>query len=338
MRSRRQFLGGSLAVAGLGLLPGCGLPSLTPRPTSRVARIGWLATARTDDPVRVRLSGAFRQGLRDLGWVEGETVVIDFRSAEGRSDKVPALAAELVRLQPDVIVVASGATALRPLRDATDTIPIVVGSFGGDPVADGFATSLARPGGNVTGLSSIAPELSGKRLELLRTAIPGVSRVAVFWNAAVPSLRSDWQQTEAASEGLGLRLLPFVIRGPDDFETAFSAVSSQATDALLSLPDAVTLTYRARIVEFAARARLPAMYAFRESAEDGGLMAYGPSLPDMFRRAAAYVDKILRGASPADLPIERPATFDFLINLKTATALGLIIPQPVLQQATEIIQ
>ncbi len=332
---RRPFLWGSLGLGGLGLLSGCGRVSLPWQP-AKVSRIGWLAQIRTDDPARAPLLEAFQHGLREHGWVEGQNITLDFRSAEGQREQLPGLAAELVRLQPEVIVAAGGAPALQAIRDATSTIPIVFPSYGADPVAAGLAASLARPGGNLTGLTSIGPELSGKRLEWLKTVVEGLSHVAVLWNAANPT--NDWSETQAAARKLELGLLSLAVRGPDDFASAFQAAIAEAPDALITLQDAVTLTYRTRIIDFAATSRLPALYPQREFADDGGLMVYGPNLRDLFWRAATYVDKILRGANPAELPIQRPTTFDFVINQKTANALGLTIPPSVLQQATEIIQ
>jgi putative ABC transport system substrate-binding protein len=337
-RSRRWILQGTLGLAGLGLLAGCGTLLPQAQQPMKLARIGLLALARTDDPARVRLTEALQQGLREHGWVEGQTIVIDYRSEEGRSDQLPALAAELVRLGPDVLVAAGGSPAVRAARDATRTIPIVVPFFGGDPVADGLAASLARPGGNVTGLSNIAPELSGKRLELLKEVVPGLSRVAVVWNATSPTAAAEWRETQAAAQVLTVRLLSLAVRGPDDFESAFEAAIGEAPDALITVLDPITFTYRTRIIDFAAKSRLPTLYGQREFADDGGLMVYGPNLRDMMRRAADYVDKILKGANPAELPIERPMRFDFIINLGTAQALGLTMPQSVLMQATEVIE
>ena len=334
---RRQLLQGGLAVAGLGLLPGCGLLPPRAQPPARDARIGWLALGLTDDPALVRLREAFRQGLREHGWVEGRNITLEYRSAEGRREQLPELAAELVRLKPDVLVPSGGSPAIRAARDAAGAIPIVF-PVHGDPVGEGLVASLARPGGNVTGLSNIAPELGGKRLELLKAVVPGLSRAAVLWNAANPTTAVDLRETEAAAQRLGIRLHSLAVGGPDHFASAFQAAIGTAPDALITLLDAITYTYRTRIIDFAAMSRLPAMYPQREFADDGGLLAYGPNLSDMFRRAATYVDKILKGAKPADLPVEQPTTFDFVVSLKTAHTLGLAIPQSVLQQATEVIQ
>jgi len=335
---RRRFLQDGLGVGGLALLAGCGLLPPRAQPPTRVARIAWLGLLRSDDPAFARLFEAFRQGLRELGWVEGQNVALDFRFAEGRFDRLPALAGELVRLQPDVLVAGGGKPTLQAALDATGTIPIVVPSYGGDPAADGLVASLARPGGNVTGLSNNAPELSGKRLELLKAVVPGLSRVAVLWNAANPTTAVDWSETQAAAQVLGVKLLALAVRGPDDFAGAFEAAIAEAPDGLIALQDVITYAHRTRIIEFAAKNRLPAMYSGKEWADDGGLLAYGPNLPDLYRRAATYVDKILKGTDPAELPIERPTTFDFIVNLRTATAAGLTIPQEVLMQATEVIQ
>ena len=231
-----------------------------------------------------------------------------------------------------------GYPTIRAVMDATSTIPIVFPPYGGDPVADGIVASLAQPGGNVTGLISNVREAAGKRLQLLKEVVPGLSRVGVLWNAASAAVVNDWQETQAAAQVLGIRIVSLVIHGPEDLESALQAAAGEAPDALSTLPDAVTLTQRARIIDFAARNRLPAIYARREEADDGGLMAYGPNLRELFRRAATHVDKILKGTKPADLPVERPTTFEFIINLRTARALGLTIPQSILLQATDVIQ
>jgi putative ABC transport system substrate-binding protein len=220
----------------------------------------------------------------------------------------------------------------------TGTIPVVFPAYSGDPVAEGYVASLARPGGNVTGFIGNAPELNGKRLELLKAIVPKLSRVAVLWNAASAAAAIDWRETQAAAQVLGVGLLSLPVRGPDDFGRAFKAVMEDPPDALNALPDPIILAHRTPIIDFAARHRLPAMYGQREIAADGGLVMYGANLRDLFRRAATHVDKILKGTKPSDLPVERPTTFDLVINLKTAQALGLTIPQSVLQQATEVIQ
>jgi putative tryptophan/tyrosine transport system substrate-binding protein len=300
---------------------------------ARGYRIGYIAISPPDASPSFE---AFRQGLRELGWLEGRNVVIEYRYSAGRSERFPALAAELVRLKVDVIV-TNAAPATHAAKEATATIPIV-GVALSDPVGQGLATSLVRPGGNVTGLASLFPELAAKRLELLKETLPGVSRVAVLWNAANPGNVRQIEETQLAARGLRLNLQSVQVRGPDDFQGAFAAMTRTRPEALVILADPLTFTYRTQIVDFAAKSRLPAIHPFRESVEAGGLMAYGVDIPDMFRRAATYVDKILRGATPADLPIEQPTRFAFMINLKAAKALGLAIPQSVLLRADRVVE
>jgi len=300
----------------------------------KVARIGFLAANPAASP---HLPEAFRQGLRDLGYVEGRNVVIEHRSAEGKLERLPALAGELVALKVDVIVAAAILPALAA-KQATKTIPIVF-AFPGDPVTSGLVTSLARPGGNVTGLSGLALELVGKRLELLTHAVPEVSRVAVLWQ---PGGQGETDKdmlkgAEVAARALGVQLQFVEARGSDDFDRAFSDMTRARAGALSVLPSSPFNSERKRLVELAAKNRLPAVYPQRAYVDAGGLMAYGPNLADLFRRAATYVDKILKGAKPADLPVEQPTKFELVINLKTAKALGLTIPQTLLLRADEII-
>ena len=327
---RRVFIG---TMAG-GLIS---VPLATnAQPTGKVPRIGFLVAASASDTAYVRLIEAFRQGLRDLGDVEGRNVVIEYRYAGEKSERLPALAAELVRLKVDVIV-SHGTPGPLAAKQATSAIPIVMTSTG-DPVASGFVSSLARPGGNVTGLSLMVPELGGKRLQLLKEILPGLSRVAVLWNAATPYASLVVRETEATATTLGVQLQSLVVRGPDDFEGALAAATSGRAGALTVVEDPLTITKRTQIVDFAAKSRLPAIYGVKEFVDAGGLMSYGVHLADLYRRAAAYVDKILRGAKPADLPVQQPTKFEFVINLKTAKALGLTIPQPVLLRADEVVQ
>jgi len=279
---------------------------------------------------------AFRQGLRELGYTEGQHLVIETRHAAMRPALLPDLAANLVLSKVDVIV-AAGDPAIYAARHATSTIPIVMVA-GADPVGSGLVASLARPGGNLTGSSALSPELSGKRLQLLTEALPGVSRVAVLWNPADPAKALDVRETQAAGQALGVQLQLLEVRGPEEFESAFAAMTRDRAEALITLGDPLTVSHRMRIVDLAAKSRLPTMYDVREFVEAGGLMAYGPSLPDLFRRAAAYVDKILKGAKPGTLPVEQPMKFELIINLKTAKALGLTIPQSVLFLADQVIQ
>ena len=302
----------------------------------KVARIGWLAVKLAPN---LHLSEAFRQGLRDLGYVEGRNVVIEYRDAEGKFERLPALAAELVALKVDVIVAPSTPAALAA-RQATKTIPVIFAALG-DPVTSGLVTSLARPGGNVTGVSFLSPELVGKRLERLTQAVPGAGRVAVLWQPGdVPESTAKDLRTEAevAARALGVRLQVVEARGPTDFDRAFSEMTKAHVDALSVLTSAMLFTERGRLVALAAKHRLPAVYPWREGADAGGLMSYGPNLPDLYRRAATYVDKILKGAKPGDLPVEQPTKFELVINMKTAKALGLTIPQSLLVGADQLIE
>jgi putative ABC transport system substrate-binding protein len=303
---------------------------------AKVARVGYLAGSLAGGP---HLPEAFLQGLRDLGYVEGRNVVIEYRDAEGKFERLPALAAELVALKVDVIVAASTLPAAAA-KQATRTIPIVFAATG-DPVTSGLVTSLARPGGNVTGLSVVAPELVGKRLEQLKQAVPGVSRVAVLWHPGFLGERAEkdmLKEAEVAGRALGVRLQFVEARGPEEFDRAFSDMTRARAGALTVLPSTMFLIERRRLVDLAAKNRLPAVYTWRESVDAGGLMSYGPNLADLYRRAANYVDKILKGAKPADLPVEQPTKFELVINLKTAKALGLTIPRSLLLNADELIQ
>ncbi len=303
---------------------------------ARVARIGYLATKVADSPVALE---AFRLGLRDLGYVEGRSLVIEYRDAEGEAERLPALAAELVALKVDVIV-APGTPSALAAKQATRTIPIVFPAAG-DPVTSGLVTSLARPGGNVTGLSNVHPDLVGKRLELLTQAVPRVSRVAVLWHPGGSDERANRDMLKAAdvaARALGVRLQVVEARGSEDLDRAFSDMTSARADGLTVLASTMFLRERRRLVDLAAKNRLPAVYTWREAVDAGGLMAYGANLADLFRRAASYADKILKGAKPADLPVEEPTKFDLIINLKTAKALGLTIPQSLLLRADKVIE
>jgi putative ABC transport system substrate-binding protein len=304
---------------------------------AKAARIGYLAN--TPPAAYPQQHEAFLQGLRDLGYVKDRNLVIEYRFAEGKPERLPALAAELVALKVDVIVVGSTPHALAA-KQATRTLPIVFISAA-DPVTSGLVTSLARPGGNVTGLSNLAPELVGKGLELLKQAVPGVSRVAVLWQPGGSGERTDkdmLKAADAAALALGVRLQAVEARGPADIDRAFSEMTKARAGALTVLRSAMFFGERRRLVDLAAKNRLPAVYFFREFVDAGGLMAYGPNQADLNRRAATYVDKILKGAKPADLPVEQPTKFELVINLKTAKALGLTIPQSVLGRADEVIQ
>jgi putative ABC transport system substrate-binding protein len=304
---------------------------------AKVARIGYLTLNLAANP---HLREAFLQGLRDLGYVESRNVVIEYGDAEGKRERLPALAAELVALKVDVIVTASGTVAALAAKQATRTLPIVFASVG-DPVASGVVTSLARPGGNVTGLSNLNPEVVGKRLELLTQAVPGVSRVAVLRLPGALGERTERDMltgAEVAARALGVRLQFVEARGPADFDRAFSDMTRARAGALTVLPSNMFLREHRRLVDLAAKNRLPAVYLWSEFVDAGGLMSYGANLADLNRRAATYVDKILKGAKPGDLPVEQPTKFELVINLKTAKALGLTIPQSVLGRADKVIQ
>ena len=328
MSTRRAFIG--TLASGLLAAP---LAAHAQAP-AKVPRIGFLsARQRTDNP---HLLEAFRQGLRELGYVEGQTIAIEYRFAEGRPERLPALAAELVRLKVDIIVTAASPTP-EAAKQATSTIPLVF-AVAGDPVADGLVASLARPGGNITGLAAMNPEVVGKQLELLKEVAPKVSRVAVLQNPSNRGHPVVLRQAEGAARTLGVQLQIVKASSPGEIEAAFAAMHSHRAGGVIVLRDGLFLAQRTQIAAIAAKSRLPAVYGIREEAEAGGLMTYGASTPDMFRRAAAYVDKILKGAKPADLPVEQPTKFELVINLKTAKALGLTIPPSLLGRADEVIQ
>ena len=300
----------------------------------KVPRIGFLSTFSPADSPRW-LQG-FRQGLRDLGYTEGHNIAIEYRYAEGRLERLPDLAAELVRLKVDVIV-SENTPASLAAKQATATIPIVM-MIVGDPVGSGLVASLARPGGNVTGMSVQLPELDAKRLQLLKEVVPKASRVAVLWNPTSPITRPQFAEVKAAVQALRVQLESLEVRSPNDFEGAFQAATQRRAGALLVLADSLMVSQRTRVAALAAKSRLPSMSGVSEFAEAGGLMVYGPNVSDIARRAATYVDKILKGAKPADLPVEQPTKFDLVINLKTAKALGLTIPQSVLMRADQVIE
>jgi putative tryptophan/tyrosine transport system substrate-binding protein len=279
---------------------------------------------------------AFFDGLRELGWIEGKNIAFERRYAENRVERLPVLAAELARLNVDVIV---GVGTLAPLaaKQATSTIPIVMAAAG-DPVGSGLVASLSRPGGNVTGMSLMAPDLGGKRLELLKELLPRLARVAVLWNAANPYPALVFKETQAAGRTLGVEIQSLEVRSPDDLDRAFEAARRQHPDALVSVEDPFTGTYRKSIADFAIAQRLPSLYGLREDVVAGGLISYGAHLTDLWRRAAGYVDKILRGAKPADLPVQQPTKFELVINLKTAKVLGIEVPATLLARADEVIE
>jgi putative tryptophan/tyrosine transport system substrate-binding protein len=293
--------------------------------SAKVRKIGWLSGVVPPTP-------PFLHGLRELGWIERQNLIIERRSAEGNLERLPDLAAELVRLRVEIIV-AGDSAAIDPARQATKTLPIVM-TVSGDPVGAGFVVSLGRPGGNITGLTNVSPELAGKRLELLKEFVPRLGRVAVLGEPRHP----DWQTLAAATAALGVQLQPLKVSSRDEFEDAFHLAASQGAGGLIVLPSPLTNLSRTRLVALAKSSRLPAVYALREYVEAGGLIAYGPNIPAMYHRAATYVDKILKGVKPADLPIEQPTKFELVINLKTAKALGLTIPQTLLLRADQVIE
>jgi putative ABC transport system substrate-binding protein len=323
----KRFFGLTLSA----LLSAFSFPAEAQQPGKGVHRIGvlWAGSATG---ISTRLE-AFRQGLRDLGYVEKNNIVFEYRFADGKPDRLPALAAELVRLNVDVIVTTAIAT--RPAKEATNTIPIVTPQFG-DPVASGLVASLARPGGNITGLSQLGPELAGKRLELLKETVPKITRVAYFRNPATPG--TELRGMQAVAPALGLQLQFLEVRSPNDFDSAFKAALKERANALSTATNPVITGHKERIMDFAAKNRLPAIYPRSEFVDAGGLMFYGVNFLDLWRRAATYVDKILKGTQPAELPVEQPTKFEFIINLKAAKQIGLTIPPNVLARADRVIR
>lgn len=313
------------------------LASLNPaeaQQPKRVPRIGYLSSL--SQPADSYRSEAFHQGLHALGYVEGQNITMEYRYAEGELNRFPGLADELVQLKVDLIV-ASSAPAVLAAKKATKTIPIIMTNVG-DPVGEGIIDSLARPGGNVKGLTGVAPDLSGKRLELLKETIPRLSRAAVLWDPGSQGTTTLFKETEAAARAMKVQLQSLEVRSPEDFERAFKAAAAGLTRALVVLQSPFTATHRRRIVELATNNRLPTMFGEAAHVEAGGLMSYAPSYNDLFRRAATYVDKILKGAKPADLPVEQPMKFELVINLKTAKKIGLTIPPNVLARADRVIK
>ena len=302
--------------------------------STKVPRIGFLMgspsaaiTARID---------AFRRGLREFGYVEGKNIIIEWRSAEGKLDRLPALAAELLRLNVEVIV-TGGSTSSVAAKEVTTAVPIVM-AYDDDPVGSGFVASLARPGGNITGLSTLAPDISGKQLELLKEIVPKLSRVALFGTSTRSGNAQSLREVDLASAAFGLQIQYIDVLTPKDIGTAFQAARKGRAEAMLVLSSPVIFSERTTIADLAAKSRLPAIYPQSDYMDAGGLMFYGPSITDLFRRAAIYVDKILKGAKPADLPVEQPTKFDLVINLKTAKQIGLTIPQSVLYKADKVIK
>ncbi len=324
--NRRTFLGtltGGLLVAPLASLA---------QPPAKVPRVGVIGERSASDP----FVGAFRQGLRELGYVEGTNVVIEYRYVNGVLDRVPEFARELIRLPVDVLVVG-GTVSTKHAKAETTTVPIVF-SVAGDPVGSGLVVSLARPGGNATGMSSLHPQLGAKQLELLKAIAPWIARVIVVYNPVSPTWEPFFIGVREAARALAVEVQFVDVRHPNEMASALSALKPQRTDALLVLSDPVFGSHLAQISQFAAKNRLPALYARREFAEAGGLLAYGPSFEDNFRRAATYVDKILKGAKPSELPVQQPTRLELVINRKTANTLGLTIPPSLLVRADEMIQ
>ena len=328
---RREFitlLGG--AAAAWPLAAGAQQPSST------VRRIGFLSpgVART---MAVRgLVEAFRQGLKEYGWVEGQNISVEYRFAEGKEEALPGIAAALVQSRLDVIV-ADGTAAIQAAKNVTQTVPIVM-AVSNDPVGTGLVASLNRPGGNITGLSILTGELVSKWLQLLTEIVPGLARVAVLSNPLNPSSAPLLEQTKAAAQSLGVEIHVAEVQGPDRFESAFAVIKAARAGALIVLPDGMLYSQHPRIVTFSAASHLPALFGQKEVVEAGGLIAYGPNIPASFRRSAAYVDKILQGAKPADLPVEQPTIFELVVNLETARAIGLTVPASILLRADEVIE
>jgi len=323
--NRRAF------VTGLGAVLAAPLVGEAQQ-AGKVVRIGWLQPTPPSD---AQVEG-FRRGMRDLGYIEGKDFIIESRWDQERYDRLQDLATELARLPVDIMV-SSNTAALLAIKRATTTIPVVMLGQG-DPVGMGLVDNLAHPGGNFTGLSNISPELGGKRLELLKEIVPGLSRVAVLANSANPVIAVAVGETEAAARLMGLAVQAVDVRTPDEVQGAFAAMRRGRAQALVLTADSLHFSLRRRVIDLAAKARLPAVYAYREFVEAGGLIAYGPNFIDLYRRAAIYVDKILKGAKPGDLPVEQPTKFEGVINLKTAKALGLTIPPSLLLRADQVIE
>jgi putative ABC transport system substrate-binding protein len=325
-----------MRLIGLAVVLALMLVSLTAeaQQAGKIPRIGYLVLAPLVDPPSAERA-AFVDGLRGLGYIAGRNLIIEYRSAAWSRELLPPLAAELVDLRVDLIL-AAGPQATQAAREATQKIPIVM--IAGSPMESGLVASLARPGGNVTGFSTNMPELGGKRLELLHEAVPRASRVSVIWNPGNPAATSEWKATQAAARTLGMKLESVEVRGAEEFRAVLSKMSQHRPPAVVMIDDTLTTTYREIFAEFALKNRLPAIMASRAFAESGGLMSYGTTTSDLFRRAAGQVDRILKGANPADLPVEQPTKFESVINLKTAKALGLTIPQSILLRADQIIE
>jgi len=324
---RRAFIG----TVALGFLA---MPLADAQQAGKTYRIGYLSVgARPTDGAP---PAALRQALQELGYSEGKNVTYEGRWAEAKRERLPALAAELVALKVDLII-TFGSTAAAAAKEASSTTPIVM-ALSGDPVGVGLIASLARPGGNVTGITDDATPLSAKRLQLLKEAVPSASRVAVLWNAQDQAMTLRYREIDKAARVLGVTVQPLGVREPDDFDHAFVTMDRERPDALFMVTDSLTNLNRKRVLDFAETHRIPAMYEYASLVREGGLISYGPSFDDMFQRAAAYVDKILRGAKPNELPVEQPTRYYLVVNLKTAKALGITIPQSLLLRADEVIQ
>jgi putative ABC transport system substrate-binding protein len=318
----------TLIVAALG-----GEPVAEAQQAKKVPRIGFLAPGSPDSELA---KDAFQQGLRELGYIVGHNITIEYRWGEGKPDRLAELASELRQLRVDLFLVV-GTLATQVAKKTTTTIPIVM-AYSGDPVRAGFVTSLAHPGGNITGLSSLAPELSGKRVELLKEAVPKASRLAVLWHSRNPVMQLRFSEIEVVGQALGLQIQSLALQVPDDIGKVFEAATAKRPDALFIIANAFTLSHQSHIIGFASQNRLPAMYEQKEFVEAGGLMSYAPDHADLFRRTATYVHKILKGAKPGDLPVEQPMKFELVINLKAAKQIGLTIPPNVLVRADKVIK
>ena len=327
MMTRRKLL----IALGAGALA-APLASFAQQQPAKIARIGFLSALSRSDTDR---GDGFRQGMREIGYVEGKDFIIEGRFAEGKFERLPSLAEELVRLKVDVIV-AWATPAVTAAKQATSTLPIVMVSVG-EPVQSGFVASLARPGGNITGMSAVTSDLSGKLVELLIEVVPRINHVAALRNPANLSSAHQLKETETAARSLGLQLQVHEVRTPEDFESAFASMTKARAMGVVVLPDPMFISQRARIADLATKSRLPTVFGRRENAEAGGLISYGSSLSDQFRRSATYVDKILKGAKPGDLPVEQPTKFELVINMKTAKALGIKIPNSILVRADKVI-
>ena len=325
-----------LASVVVFLLLAVSLGTAAAQSSEKVPRVGYISPGSSSNPIRLRRFEAFRQGLRELGYVEGQNIVLEPRWAEGQHARYPTLAADLVRLKAGVIV-AVGGVATQAAQQATRTIPIVM-SVVIDPVGSGLVASLARPGGNVTGLSLMAPDLVGKQLEVLKEVVPKVSRVALLWNPDNPGSAPQLREAEIAARALGVRLQTLKARTPQEIDGAFAAMTREQPDALVVLLDGIFTNQVKQIAERAAKRRLPSTYGVHEYAEAGGLVVYSPSLLDLERRATTFVDKILKGAKPGDLPVEQPSKFELIINIRTAQAFGLTIPPALLLRADRVIE